>query len=241
MSESLTRYPKELLDAAEALTTLVAADRSFEETMSQLSNLSVEAIDGADGCCVSLTRAGGKELKTVASTGPVGDKIDALQRETGEGPCMTAIEKIATFHIPDMEQDETWPTFSRRAADETGIKSMLSFVLKLSDQETGAMNMLSTKKDSFSDEDLDAGTLFAAQAAVAMADALGHAHDEKKIGELEEGMKTRQTIGEAVGILMVTRQVTADDAFQILRKASQNSNLKLRDIAEKVVEQAPDM
>ena len=241
MSETSSRYPKELLDAADSLTKLVAADKSFEETMSRLADLAVQAIDGADACSVSLSTSGGKELETVASTGEVGEKIDGLQRETGQGPCMSSLEESATFHIPNMEDDETWPTFSKRAADETGIASMLSFVLRLSDEETGALNMLSTKNDAFSDEDLDAGTLFAAQAAVAMADAVGHAHDERKISELEEGMKTRQVIGEAVGILMGTRRVTADEAFEILRTTSQNSNMKLRNIAEKVVEHAPEM
>lgn len=241
MAERAVRYPKELLEAAESLTKLVAADEPFAETMSRLAELAVEAIEGAEACSVSLATVGEEQLKTVASTAEAGEKINQLQRETGEGPCNSSIEDHATFHIPVMEQDVTWPTFSKRAADETGIKSMLSFVLRLSDHETGAMNMLSTQVDAFSDEDLDTGTLFAAQAAVAMADALGHAHDEEKIDQLEEGLKTRQVIGQAIGILMATRSLDADGAFDVLRKASQKSNIKLRDIADKVVERSRDI
>ena len=241
MSESSSRYPNELIDAAESLTKLVAADRPFEEAMSRLAELAVHAIDAADDCSISLSTGGGKELTTVTSTAEVGEQIDHLQRETGEGPCMSSIEETATFHIPEMEQDDTWPTFSKRAAEKTGVQSMLSFVLRLSDEETGALNMLSTKKNAFSEEDLDAGTLFAAQAAVAMADALGHSHDKKKIHDLEGGMETRQMIGQAVGILMSTRSVSSEEAFQILKRASQSSNIKLRKIAEKVIERADEI
>lgn len=241
MPEWTGKYPKELLDAAEALTKLVASDEPFDKTMSRLAYLAVEAIEGAEVCSVSLATIGKEQLKTVASTAEVGNRIDQIQRETGEGPCNSSIVDHATFSVPDMEQDLTWPEFSRRAADETGIRSMMSFVLRLSDHETGALNMMSTKVDSFSDDDHDTGTLFAAQAAVAMADALGHAHDEEKIDQLEEGMMTRQVIGQAVGILMATRSLDADAAFDVLRKASQTSNIKLREIADKVVERSRDI
>lgn len=241
VAEESGRYPGELLEAAEALTELVAADEPFQETMSRLARLAVKAIDGAEVCSVSLANASGKNLKTAATTSEIGEKIDELQRQTREGPCMSSIEDDATFHIPDMKIDETWPTFSKRASEETGVMSMLSFVLRLSDEDTGAMNMISTEKDAFSDEDLDAGTLFAAQAAVAMSDALGHSRDQDKIDQLEGALKTRQMIGQAVGILMATRRIDADEAFDVLRKVSQTSNTKLRDIAEKVVERSQEM
>lgn len=239
MSGASTRYPQELLDAAESLTSLVAADEDFDKTMSRIAELAVQAVDGADECSISMGSAAGFE--TVAATGDAGNAIDDLQRATGEGPCMSSVEDHATFRIPVMETDDTWPEFSKRAAQETGIKSMLSFVLRLSDTATGAMNMLARSDDAFSDEDVDTGTLFAAQVAIALADALGHKDDAAQIAQLEEGIKTRQMIGQAVGILMATQRVGADEAFETLKTASQNSHIKLRDIADKVVERAREM
>ncbi|MDQ3964432.1 MAG: GAF and ANTAR domain-containing protein [Actinomycetota bacterium] len=234
------RYPSELLEAADALAKLVAADKGFEETMKRMAELTVLAIDGAEECSISLVRGPGKEMKTMAATADVCYEIDALQEETGEGPCMSSIKDHATFRIPNMEEDETWPTFSKRAAAQTGVRSMLSFVLRLAEDDTGALNLISTKTDAFSEEDIDTGTLFAAQAAVAMADALGHEDDREKLVQLEEGMVTRQVIGQAVGILMATRGVGDEAAFELLIKASQNSNIKLRDIAERVVQKSQD-
>ena len=235
------RYPPELLEAADALTKLVAADKGFEETMFRMAQLSVHAIDGAEQCSISLAKGRGKQMKTMAATADICYEIDGLQDETGEGPCMSSIKDHATFRIPDMAQDDTWPIFSKRAAEQTGVRSMLSFVLRLSDEDTGAMNLLSTENDSFSDEDVDTGTLFAAQAAVAMADALGHSDDQTKLGQLEEGMKSRQVIGQAVGILMATRAVNDQAAFAILKKASETTHTKVRDIAETLVRDAQDV
>lgn len=235
------KYPAELLEAAEALTKLVAADTGFEETLSRLAELTVHAIDGVEHCSISLVTSPGKEMKTMAATDGVCYQIDGLQQETGEGPCMSSIEDHATFVIPDMLEDDTWPTFSTRAAQQTGIRSMLSFVLRLSGENTGALNLTSTEKDAFSDEDVETGTLFAAQAAVAMAEALQHRDGLQKLDQLEEGMKTRQMIGQAVGILMATRAIDQEAAFQMLVKASQNANIKVREIAQRVVDKAQEL
>ena len=234
-------YPRELLDAADQLSKLVAADDGFDATMKRIAELAVLAIDGAEDCSISLARRRHGVIQTIAVTSDVGIRIDEVQQETGEGPCMSSIENHSTFHIPNMATDETWPRFSKRVVQETGIKSILSYVLLLSENETGAMSMLSTKVDAFPVEDIDTGTLFAAQAAVAMADALGHAHDREKIEQLEEGMKTRQMIGQATGILMAARGIDAEEAFDILKRISQNSNVKLRVIAERLAEKSREI
>lgn len=231
------RYPRELLDAAESLTKLVAAGEGFDETMQRVAKLAVEAIDGAEECCISLGIRDDKDLKPLSATDEIGYKIDDLQREMGEGPCLSSIEDRATFRIPVMSEDSTWPKFSRRAADETGIKSMVSYVLRLSDTETGAMNLLSRQDHGFSDEDIDTGVLFAALVAIALADAL----DEREVAQLKEGMKTREVIGQAIGILMAARRVSAEEAFEILKNVSQTSNVKLREIAARLVEKSGEV
>ncbi|MDQ4095571.1 MAG: GAF and ANTAR domain-containing protein [Actinomycetota bacterium] len=233
-----THYPRELLESADALTKLVGEDLEFDETMGEMAKLAAHAVGSADECTISLAAKNGADFHTVATTGDVGRKLDDFQRECGEGPCLSSVEDHQTFRIADMAKDETWPKFSRKVSDETEINSMLSFVLRLSDDATGALNFVSQKKDAFSPEDVGTGTIFAAQAAIALGDALGHKEDQSVIAQLEEGMKTRQMIGQAVGILMATQKVGADEAFTILRKASQNANIKLRDIAQRLVEKA---
>jgi GAF domain-containing protein len=232
-------YPSGLVEAIESLSRLIVTDEDVTSTVQRIAEMSVHAVGGAEGCSVSLARGG--EIKTLASTSDVGREIDRIQYETNEGPCLSAYRKEATFHIPDMERDDTWPTFSKRAAEETGVKSMLSFVLEVHDGSLGAMNLVSSTKEAFDEDDVATGTLFAVQAGIALVNALTHESDRKEIEELRAGMETRQMIGQAVGIIMATRDVREKEAFDVLVRISQTTNTKLRDIAEKVVDKASDL
>ena len=234
-------YPSALIESAEALTQFVSEGQNFEDTMQRLAELAVHAMEGADRCAISLVVGTDKQLKNVAATDERARGIDEIQAETREGPCLASLEDHATFHIADLEQHDRWPEFCKRAVAETGTKSMLCYVLRLSEDATGAMNMISATKDAFTDDDLDAGTIFAAQAALAMTNALNEGEEQEEIKQLKAGLQTRQMIGQAVGILMASRQVDADDAFAILAKVSQTSNTKIRDIAEQVVNKATDL
>jgi transcriptional regulator with GAF, ATPase, and Fis domain len=232
-------YPAELLDSISALSRLVTAQETFESTVSRIAELSVLAIDAADECGISLVT--GKTINTVAVTSDIGNTIDALQIETGQGPCMSSIKEQATFYIPDMSLDETWPTFSNLAAQATGISSLLGYVLQVGEGSLGAMNVMSFQVDAFDAEAIAAGALFAAQAGVALSNALTHRQDEEKVEQLEEGIRTRQVIGEAVGIVMATRQVNANEAFEILKTISQHTNVKLKEVAAGLVERVDEL
>jgi transcriptional regulator with GAF, ATPase, and Fis domain len=229
-------YPSELMESMIALSKLLTADETVESTVARIAELSVLAIDSADECGVSLVS--GKSIKVMAATSELSNTIDVLQIETGEGPCMSSIKEQATFYIPDMAHDETWPVFSNLAAEKVGISSLLGFVLKVDEGSLGALTVMSHQIDAFDGEDIVAGAIFAAQAGVALANALTHQKGEKKVEQLEAGIRTRQVIGQAVGIVMATRQVMAADAFEILKTISQNANVKLKEVAASLVEGA---
>jgi transcriptional regulator with GAF, ATPase, and Fis domain len=226
-------YPQELLESINALSRLVTAKETVESTVSRIAELSVLAIDAADECGISLVT--GRTIQTVAVTSKIGETIDALQLSTKQGPCMSSIHEHATFYIPDMSQDKTWPLFSQKAAQATGIASLLGYVLQVDTDSLGALNLMSFTVDAFDDDAIAAGALFAAQAGVALSNALTHQKNEQKVEQLEEGIRTRQVIGEAVGIVMATRQVNADKAFEILKTISQHTNVKLKEVAAGLV------
>ena len=231
-------YPPELAESIETLSRVVVANEGVSSTVGLISELAVQAIDGAEVCSVSFARKG--EITTIASTADIGDKIDRIQYESGEGPCLSAIDRAGTFHIADMDRDETWPTFSKRVVDETGIKSMLSYVLEVDRGALGALNLTSTKVESFSKGDLATGTLFAAPAGIALANSLTHEADQVKIRQLEEGLVSRQMIGQAVGLIMSSHRVDPDEAFRILVHISQNANIKVRDLAQQMIDKATE-
>ncbi|MEA2505897.1 MAG: hypothetical protein QOH48_515 [Actinomycetota bacterium] len=232
-------YPQELLESINALSRLVTAKETVESTVSRIAELSVLAIDAADECGISLVT--GRTIQTVAVTSKIGETIDALQLSTKQGPCMSSIHEHATFYIPDMSQDKTWPLFSQKAAQATGIASLLGYVLQVDTDSLGALNLMSFTVDAFDDDAIAAGALFAAQAGVALSNALTHQKNEQKVEQLEEGIRTRQVIGEAVGIVMATRQVNADKAFEILKTISQHTNVKLKEVAAGLVDRVDEL
>jgi transcriptional regulator with GAF, ATPase, and Fis domain len=232
-------YPRELTESIAALSRLVTASETLESTVGRIAHLSVLAVDRADECGISLVT--GKNIETVAVTSEVGWKVDGLQIETGEGPCMSSIKDQATFYIADMAHDETWPAFSARAAAETGVSSLVGYVLQVGEGALGALNLMSFQPKAFDDDAIAVGAVFAAQAGVALSNALTHEKNAQKVEQLEEGIQTRQVIGQAVGIVMATRHLNAEDAFEILKTISQNTNVKLKQVATGLVDRVDEL
>jgi transcriptional regulator with GAF, ATPase, and Fis domain len=172
-------------------------------------------------------------VSTPAASSDVPQKVDAIQYEVGEGPCLDAIREHEVFRTGDLGRERRWPRFSARAQKETGVTSMVCFRLFVEGDTLGALNLYSKVTDAFDDRATAVGSVFAAHAAVALSTAL---HDE----QMEEALESRDVIGQAKGILMAREHVNADEAFDMLRRASQRVNVKLRDIARQIADSASD-
>ena len=168
----------------------------------------------------------------MAPTDDVPTVVDAIQYETGEGSCLTAIYEHATHLVDDLATDERWPLFSRRAVEETGVRCMLSFRLFLQGDTLGALNLYSRRPAAFDEHASAVGTVLAAHAAVAMSAAREHERAE----QLESALQSSREIGMAMGVLMSRDSMSQDEAFDLLRRASQHLHRKLRDVAADVVE-----
>lgn len=193
--------------------------------------LAVAMVEGCEHASVSV--ADGRQTTTAAASGETAEQLDRLQYETGQGPCLEAIDAHAVFRIDDLRAETRWPRFSHRAVEETSARSMLSFQLFRRSTTMGALNLSSDRPGGLGTDAEEFGTVFAAHAAVALAGAKDRAN-------LEHAVETRQVIGEAVGMMMARQGVDAEAAFDMLRRASQRMNVKVRDIARRVVESGPE-
>jgi hypothetical protein len=175
-----------------------------------------------------------RDRQAVSSRLPTGDlpvRVDALQNETGQGPCLDAMDDQHTVRVSDMAHETRWPKFAARAA-QAGAASMLSIQLWVEGDNLGALNLHSRRVDAFDDESEQAGLLFAGQAAVAFAGAQGMSY-------MRAGLSTRDLIRQAKGILMERYKVTGDQAFRMLVKVSNDNNLALRSVAENLASTGP--
>jgi transcriptional regulator with GAF, ATPase, and Fis domain len=212
-------------DVARAL--LAQAD--VQHTLQKIVDMAVDTIEACDHAGITFLK-GGKGT-TPAASDDVPRTVDAIQYETGEGPCLDAIRDHEVFETGDLGRERRWPAFAARAQRETGVTSMLSFRLFVEADTLGALNLYSKRADAFDERSRTTGLVFAAHAALALATAV---HDE----QMEEALESRDVIGQAKGILMAREGVSADDAFGMLRRASQRLNVKLRVVAADMVRSA---
>lgn len=205
-----------------------AADRDdSREVIGRLSRHVTEAIDGADGCAVSLNVEDGRII-TVGATDPQVDAADRFQNELGEGPCLESFREAEVVHVADLRTDGRWPRWAGPVSQELGFRSILSGNLTTRERRVGALNVYARRAGAFSDRDIAQISFFAAHAAAAIA-AARHAE------QLQRALVTRTRIGQAEGILMERHGFSEDEAFAFLTRLSQHRNEKLRDVAESIV------
>jgi len=194
-------------------------------TLSRISSLAVETIDGCDHAGISLVR--GRNITTEGASDDVPERVDAIQYEVNDGPCVRAIRDHEVLQSDDLSREDRWPEFARRAAAETGVQSMLSFRLFAEENTMGALNLYSRETDAFNDDAIHIGAVFATHAAVAMV----HARERDRS---QAAIESRDLIGQAKGILMARSNISEEQAFDMLVRASQRMNVKLRDVAKGV-------
>jgi GAF domain-containing protein len=198
---------------------------SVHETLQRTVDLAVKTIPGCEHAGVSIVHR--SKIATPAASDAVPLRVDAIQYEVGEGPCLNAIAESQTFLTDDLGHETRWPKFSARALQETGVTSMLAFRLFARGHTLGALNLYSTERVAFGEEAQEIGVLFATLAATALAAA-----------QTEEGLRvairSRDVIGQAKGILMERHRITDDQAFEMLGRASNRLNVRVAAVAEEL-------
>ncbi len=189
------------------------------------------SIPNTEHCGLTLLRPG-HAPRTMTTTGELPQRVDELQYAVHEGPCLDASETDMVAITGDLDKDERWPVFGPRCAQETGVQSMLSVRLVLAADDQAAINFYSQGRDAFTELDIGIASIFAPYAALAVEQALR----EQDAANFHDALSSSRQIGTAIGIIMARKLVTSDEAFDILRQASQDLNRKLRDIAAEVQE-----
>jgi GAF domain-containing protein len=222
-----------LADSLATLSRFFVGDGTLADTLTRVSELTVEAIPAAE--LVGITMPVEGRHRTAVFTDPTAPEVDQAQYDTGEGPCLEAFQDQRVTAIESTLEDGKWPEFRRTAAAH-GIHSTLSFPLVVDRKSVGAMNLYARTERAFSDHDADTGMQFAAQAAIVLANAQAYWDAHELSTQLGEALAHRAVIEQAKGILMASRRCSPDDAFQILVTASQRENVKLRAIAQRMVD-----
>ncbi|HUR78608.1 MAG TPA: GAF and ANTAR domain-containing protein [Acidimicrobiales bacterium] len=220
---------------AEAAQNLYSAD-SVPATLQRIVELAVETVDGCDLAGIFLRED--KRVTTPAVTEPLVVELDNLQISADEGPCLDAVAHGKPSYAEDLADDDRWPRFGPAAA-AAGIRSLLAFPLP-ADGPPAALNLYSRLPSAYGAIDRAKGLIFATLAGHALQSAQTRAEEVQRSEDLHQALLTRGMIGQAQGILMERERITAEQAFDVLRRASQHLNVKLREIAQALVETGED-
>lgn len=207
--------------------------QDIQGTLQTINNWALQAVDSTEA---GILLMGGRRRKgeTVVSSAPRAVEAHELQVNMGEGPCLDVLKagQPGTFVVGDTESDRRFPRWGPEAA-RLGFRSVVSAVLETGDRRFGSLNVYADQAHAFSRDDADVIEVFSRQAARAIAAA------EESEG-LTRALDNRKLIGQAQGILMERFELPEDRAMAYLMRISQDRNIKLRDIARRIVEHRDD-
>lgn len=200
---------------------------SVQATLDRVIAHAVDLVEGCEHAGVLLLH-GRSKVETAAASSDLVRRSDELQGELGEGPCFdAAFQKQQTYRIAGMETTvEQWPRYAPHAR-ELGIGSMMGFLLFTDEGDLGALDLYSSEPNTFTQHSELVGWLLASHAAVAFSGA-------RTTAQMQSAIDTRQHIGEALGIVMERYKLNEDRSFELLKKISQDRNIKLRNLAEQI-------
>ncbi|HUR52211.1 MAG TPA: GAF and ANTAR domain-containing protein [Mycobacteriales bacterium] len=216
------------------MSGLLLSQETVQTMVELVTDLATRTIPSATGCAVSLMDERGRRT-TTASTDPMVAAADDLQYELDEGPCMTAWRQQTVVRVDDTVSDRRWPLWAERV-QALDVRAALSAPLHAAGEVLGAMKVYSAEPGAFDEADEQLLVRFAAQAAIVLANM--QSLDTAR--QLSEGLKnalvTRDVIATAKGVLMVRDGVDEQTAFAMLVSSSQRENLKVRDVAARLLD-----
>jgi GAF domain-containing protein len=164
----------------------------------------------------------------VTATDPLVEQIDQLALDHGEGPALDVLGGGDRVLVPDTASEERWPVWAPKVA-ALGVRSALLVRLHTNSSTLGVLQLFDIEPDAFEGDDDAVAHILARHASVALATA-------RQEASLWRAIDARKLIGQAQGILMERFDIDADKAFAVLRRYSQDYNLKLRDVAQRLIE-----
>ena len=224
-------FPPVLLTTFRTMAQVVYSGESFESVHQSLCSSAVELVDGCDHASLML-RKNGKAV-TVAASDDIAHRVDQLEQSLDEGPCLDAMDEgEPDQHMcPDLTTGSKWPRLAARILAETEVKGMAGFRIRQEGQKVGALNIFSDTAGALSEQSLEQAIMLTAFASVALA-ALERGEEAST---LRRGLESNREIGKAIGLLMAMHDIDDDQAFQMLAKVSQEMNVKVAEVANRVI------
>lgn len=216
-------------DLFSTLARTVYASDDYDQVYTAIVGAAPQLVDGCDRASLMVLEHG--RFRTAAASDPVAETVDRIEREVGEGPCLDAILDEAVYRDTDLTKASAWPRLRERVLRDTPVRGITGVRLVTGDRKSGALNLFSDRPDGLTRDSVDQALVLAAFVEVAMLAAGQRA----AAATLRAGLESNREIGKAIGLMMAFHKVDDKQAFDILRRASQEMNVKLVEVAREVL------
>jgi len=225
------QFSPELLTTFRSLAEVVYSGDSYDAVYEALCRSAVEFVDGCDHASLMLRQHG--RNRTAGATDEIARRIDQMEVELGEGPCIDAMDDDEpNQHLcTDLTTGSKWPALAERIRQETSVKGMAGFRLRRDGAKLGALNVFSDTAGALTQHSLDQAIVLTAFASI----ALSAVERGEEATTLRRGLESNREIGKAIGLLMAMHSISDEQAFEMLSKVSQEMNIKLAEVAAQVV------
>lgn len=223
------RAEVDLLTDVQAFHAALAPDSPLETVFASLVGLTLRSYPGSDA---GISVIEGTTWRSTATSSEHVALLETTEYALGQGPCVDAGRLRTVIEVTDFASETRWVDFTA-AARAAGVASALAVPISIRDEVFGALNLYSDEPGRFVD-DRTAAELVAGQGALAARSSRLFEAATRLVAQLEDAMVSRGVIERAKGVLMAREGCDADTAFDILRRASQRTNRKLRDLAEEI-------
>jgi transcriptional regulator with GAF, ATPase, and Fis domain len=213
-----------------ALAEIIYQGSDSSEVYAAICVAATLVVNGCDHASLLVRRDG--RYVTIGASDRIAQRIDDLERLAGDGPCVDAIEEETPQVETDLTTPNQWPKLAAQLVAETPVRGAMGFRILVDKRKTGALNLFSDKAGVFDTEAAGQAVVLASFASVAI-NAVAQGED---VATLRRGLMSNREIGKAVGMLMMLNGVDEHQAFDILRRYSQDLNIKLADVARTVIE-----
>jgi transcriptional regulator with GAF, ATPase, and Fis domain len=215
-------------DVAELVQSLQQPDTDVDTVLSELTESAVTAVPGAQYAGITVATRDGK-VRTASATDRYPALLDEIQQRHDEGPCLSAAWEQHMIQITDVTREQRWPAYCTAAFEETPIRSVMSFQMFADHHTMAALNFYAEQANAFDDDAVELGLIMATHTALAW-------NLMRRNEQFQSALASRDIIGQAKGMVMERFKIDAVQAFELLKRLSQNSNTPVAVVARQLVE-----
>jgi transcriptional regulator with GAF, ATPase, and Fis domain len=234
----MVEVTQELAERISEVARLLESDDDSDAVLHRITSLCVELIPGATAAAVTI--AAGDHTYTFAASDPRIDELHRIQFESGRGPAVETLSFNEPRHARDVTREQRWTAFCHAAAD-AGFGSCLALPLHSSRQPAGAVAIYAEHPGAFKEAAHDIALLFAAQGGTALHNAEVYGACRHMARNLQAALEGRAIIEQAKDIVSANLGIPAEQALQLIRQTSQDTNQKMRDIAAQLIAGSIDL